>query len=210
MRFQGSMRDIAVPNGNENDFIAEARALGYSGIIFLYQLKEFEEKSRLISEIANLYQGFSVSAGLLIDSTKAKSLVSYRQLMRKAGFVAARGFSSQLFEEKGINLIFGLEEQKKDFSTFRNSGLNQVLCSLARKNHIAVGISFSEIADAGSRQTEIIARAIQNIMLCQKYGVALYAASFAKSPEMMRNPMDIKSLMLAIGMGQQNATHLFL
>ncbi|MCX6711225.1 MAG: hypothetical protein NTZ02_04015 [Candidatus Woesearchaeota archaeon] len=204
------MKDIAIPSENEEELIKEARALGYSGIILLYSPKEFEKKSGLISDIANIYQGFSPAAGLLIDSTKAKSLVSYRQLMRKAGFIAARGFSNQLFEEKGINLIFELEEQKKDFSTFRNSGLNQVLCGEARKNRMAVGISFSEIAEAGSRQTEIIARAIQNITLCQKYGVALYAASFAKSPEMMRNPRDIKSLMLTLGMRQQNAMHIFL
>jgi len=204
------MIDIVIPNGNEEELIIRAKTLGYSGLIMLYQPKEFSEKSPLVEELKKKNPEFSLKAGLLIDATKAKSIHSYRELLRKAEFIAGRGFSPQLFEEKGINLIFGLEEQKKDFSTFRNSGLNQVLSLLAKKNKTAIGISFSEIAEAGEKKTEIIARAIQNISLCEKYSVGIIAASFAAVPELMRNPRDIKSLLLMLGMNEQVLGHVFL
>jgi len=204
------MIDIVIPNGNEEELIAAGKRLGYSGLILLYHPKEFPEKAAALEELKKKNPDFSLKAGLLIDATKAKSIRSYRELLRKSEFTAGRGFSPQLFEEKGINLIFGLEEQKKDFSTFRNSGLNQVLSLLAKKNRTAIGISLSEIAESGEKKTEIIARAVQNIALCEKYGVEIIAASFAAAPELMRNPRDIKSLLLTLGMNEQSLGHVFL
>ena len=204
------MIDIVIPSGNEEELIVMGKKLGYSGLILLYQPKEFIEKLAFAEELKKKNPEFSLKPGLLIDATKAKSIHSYRELLRKAEFIAGRGFSPQLFEEKGINVIFGLEEQKKDFSTFRNSGLNQVLSLLAKKNKTAIGISLSEIAESGEKKTEIIARAIQNISLCEKYGVGIIAASFAAAPELMRNPRDIKSLLLIMGMNEQVLGHVFL
>jgi RNase P/RNase MRP subunit p30 len=204
------MIDIVIPNGNEEEFIITGKKLGYSGLIMLYQPKEFSEKLTAFEEMKKKNEGFALKIGLLIDATKAKSIHSYRDAIRNAEFIAGRGFSPSLFEEKGINVIFGLEEQKKDFSTFRNSGLNQVLSLLAKKNRTAVGISFSEIAESSEKKTEIIARAIQNISLCEKYSVGIIAASFAAVPELMRNPRDIKSLLLMLGMNEQVSGHVFL
>src|SRR3989344_8700756 len=50
------------------------------------------------------------------------------------------------FESKKIDIIASLERSSgNDFMHYRNSGLNQVFCKLAKKNNIAVGFNFSDI-----------------------------------------------------------------
>jgi RNase P/RNase MRP subunit p30 len=196
------MIDIVIPNRNEEEFIARAKTLGYSGLIFLYIQKDIFygiEKSKAGSE-----EGFKCSAGLMVDSTKAKSLQSYSEAIKACGLAVGRGFSQQLFESKAIRMIFELETQKRDFSTFRNSGLNQVLSMIAKKKGMEIGFSISEILEASAEErADIIGRMMQNLWLCEKYEVKMRFASFAKEPMLMRSICDIKSLMRCIGAGER-------
>jgi len=52
--------------------------------------------------------------------------------------------------------------QRKDFMHQRNSGLNHVLCTLAREHHVAIGFSFSRILHSTQRAKDM-GRIMQNI-----------------------------------------------
>src|SRR3989338_6580410 len=61
---------------------------------------------------------------------------------------------------------------RKDFMHQRNSGLNHVLCALAKENNVAIGFSFSSILHAEKRAV-LLGRIMQNILLCRKYKIPM-------------------------------------
>jgi len=89
----------------------------------------------------------------------------------------------------------------RDYLHSRNSGLNDVLCKLAKKNDVAVGFSFSEVLNAeGLERSLIIGRMMQNVSLCRKFKVPIVLGSFAFDKFEMRSPKDLLSFGVVIGM----------
>lgn len=82
--------------------------------------------------------------------------------------------------------------QRRDKMHQRDSGLNQVLVKLAKKNNVAIGISFKNIL---SSRAEDLGRIIQNIELCRKYKVKIVILEYED-----RNPEDVNSLFKVLGM----------
>ncbi|MBI2672841.1 hypothetical protein HYX19_01135 [Candidatus Woesearchaeota archaeon] len=102
-----------------------------------------------------------------------------------------------LSPEKGV---------KEDFLNARNSGLNQVLLGLAKKNHISIGINFNEILKSrGVERAKLLGRIAQNIALCRKYHVEIVLGSFASDEFEMRAPKDLISFLITIGMHPKEA-----
>src|SRR3989344_1390288 len=62
--------------------------------------------------------------------------------------------------------------QRKDFMHQRNSGLNHVLCALAKEHNVAIGFSFSNILRAQHRE-KLLGRIMQNILLCRRYKIPM-------------------------------------
>ena len=89
--------------------------------------------------------------------------------------------------------------RRKDFMHHRDSGLNQVLCKLAKERDIAIGFSFSAILKS-KNLPEDLGRIIQNIKLCRKYKLRMLVASFAKNQNEQRNIQDIQSFFKVLGM----------
>jgi RNase P/RNase MRP subunit p30 len=87
---------------------------------------------------------------------------------------------------------------RKDFMHNRNSGLNQVLCKLARDNNVAIGFSFSNILH--SKDYREFGRIMQNIKLCRKYKIKMIVGNFAKSKLDVRELSDVYSLFKVLGM----------
>src|SRR3990167_9328421 len=73
----------------------------------------------------------------------------------------------KILEKEKINILLINLKNRKDFQKQRNSGFNQVLAKLAKKNNVAIGINFDEIIESANKY-EILARIMQNIMLCNK------------------------------------------
>lgn len=88
---------------------------------------------------------------------------------------------------------------RKDFMHQRNSGLNQVLCVLAKENNVAVGFSFSSILHAEKRG-RVLGRIMQNIRLCRRYKVPMVIGSFAKNDWDVRNEKDLQAFFQVLGM----------
>jgi len=109
---------------------------------------------------------------------------------------------NNLESKKNIILVNVEKNKSKDFMKYRNSGLNQVLCRIAKKNNNAIGISFNEILNSENRQ-ELLGRIMFNIKLCNKYNVKMYICNSIKKKEEIRNDIDLKALASVLGL--QNA-----
>ena len=83
-------------------------------------------------------------------------------------------FNRKILENKDVDMIAGLELNKKDRLKQRDSGLNEVLAKLAKQNNIKIGLDISELKNKkGKEKTKILARIMQNIKLCKRTGAEI-------------------------------------
>jgi RNase P/RNase MRP subunit p30 len=100
-----------------------------------------------------------------------------RQIDKLAGkHVVVQGstieYNRKILENKRVNALVLRHKGQKDSLKERGSGLNQVLCKIARDSNKAILIDFKEILEAeGSEKAKILGRLMQNIMLLKKYNV---------------------------------------
>lgn len=168
------MIDIVFPKDNAKEFIMIAEKLGHNGLVLVY------DKHKDVS-------GLQKETGLKLYLTTAKKIIKNK------------GDARQLFEKSKNAIIFDLENQEKDFTKLRNSGLNEVICEIAKKNNIIIGLSFSSILDS-RKKSIIIGRMMQNAMLCKKKRVQIILASFADNPWQMRSRTELTALAKEVGL----------
>lgn len=191
------MIDIIFPDRNEKEFVEVAEKLGYKGLIFVYPSKAG------FADAAKLGAKTKVICALISDQKKIQQA---RQNLVPV-FVKSTGDDRFAFEKSKPDLVFELEEaQKHDYIHQRASGLNHILCELAKKNNVGIGFSFSSVLNSsGMLRAQIIGRMQQNISLCRKYKNKVVIASFARNPFEMRSPQDLISFFVTIGMHQKEA-----
>ena len=116
-------------------------------------------------------------------------------------------FNRKILENKKVKVLLDPENTNRGFSLIqRNSGLNHVLCKIAKDNDIAIGINLSEIIKRESKErAEYLAKVMQNVMLCKKYKVKMLMTTFASNKNELRNSYDMKSLCLVLGMDTKMA-----
>ena len=194
--------DFVFPYGDEEEFIALASKLGYSGLYFVYKysknteygekIKKLIEKLQTKTEI-KLYYGFIISFRDINKVNKLKNLI----------FIESSDKNRFVIEKKKADVLFSLEKQaREDFMHHRASGLNHVLCELASKNNITIGFSFNAILK-NNNQYKILGRMMQNIFLCRKYKIKTLIGSFAEKPYEMRSFYDLSSLFFILGMDKE-------
>lgn len=192
--------DIVFPDNNEKEFLEIALKLGYGGVCFVYPYKNdlLKINEKLNKLKSNSHKNF---LGLL---AKPKDVVKAKKI---ADIVLVKSSSEKqnryVVEKTKADIIFGIEANPKpDSLHHRNSGLNQVLCKLAAKNKIAIGIPFSMIL---KHKSKIKGRISQNVKLCRKYKIDMVVASFAHEPFQMRAAKDLESLCIVLGMHPKEA-----
>lgn len=106
----------------------------------------------------------------------------------------------KVMEKLPINIILINQKNRKDFQKQRNSGFNQVMAKVSKKQNITIGINFDEIVESNSpkEREEILARIKQNIKLCNKNKVKM--AFIIQKEKNQRNTHDLISLGLVLGM----------
>lgn len=82
----------------------------------------------------------------------------------------------------------------------RSSGLNDVLCKLAKKNEVAIGFTFDSI-----KSDVDLGRIMQNIIFCRKYNVDMVFFTFAKNKYGMKGTKDLLAYLRVIGLGPGEA-----
>jgi len=108
----------------------------------------------------------------------AKNAEEARQMIEKASknkekvIVLGRDieFNRKILENKRVNVLILNHKIGKDKLKERDSGLNQVLCKIARDNNIAFAIDFNEIISSEKKEkAKILGRIKQNIKLIKKF-----------------------------------------
>lgn len=129
-------------------------------------------------------------------------------LVRKIGYsnkiIAVRGCNDEVtrtaLENRNVDLLLTSETcSEKDFIHSRNSGLNQVLCKIAKKNNTAIGFNFSDLINSDKREL-LLGRMIQNVELCKKYKVKMVLGSFALNEIEIKNRSELMSFGKILGM----------
>jgi ribonuclease P/MRP protein subunit RPP1 len=105
-------------------------------------------------------------------------------------------------ESKKVFMLLNPEiERKKDFGDWRNSGLNDVLCKLASKNNVAIGIDLATLAEDKFEKAERLGRIMQNIRLCRKFNVKMLI--FSEKEQL--NDADLMAVGMTLGMSTMQA-----
>ena len=103
-------------------------------------------------------------------------------------------FNRKVLEKLPIQILLINLESRKDYQKQRNSGFNQVMAKIAKKNKIQIGINFDELLSSKNKE-KIISRLIQNIKLCNKYKIQMIFISKNK-----QSKLNLISLGLVLGM----------
>ena len=194
--------DIVMPKNNEEEFIEIACRLTFKKIVFLYDPNEYsQEKQQKLMHIKS--RNMHIETGFIANPKNISKALGQSKL------IAAKSSDKDriLIESKKVNLIYGFEEtQKRDYMHQRASGLNHVICGLAKKNNVAIGFSYSSLLGKNNSHL-LIGRMMQNISLCRKYRVKTIIGSFSSNPYEMRAPHDIISLFTLLGMDSKSLTN---
>lgn len=90
-------------------------------------------------------------------------------------------------------LLINLSE-RKDFSKQRDSGFNQVMAKIAKKNKVEVGINLDELI-LSKEKNRILARLMQNIQICKKEKLGMQFIQM----ENKRSLHELKSVLESLG-----------
>ncbi len=103
----------------------------------------------------------------------------------------------KIIEKIPVNILLINQAGRKDFQKQRNSGFNQILAKIAKKNNITLGINLDEIIESKEKtKAQILARVQQNIKLCNKNKLQMAFVS----KKYKRNLYDLKALGSVLGM----------
>ena len=196
-------RDIILPRNNEEEFIEIASKLGYKKLYFLYDFDNFnQENTQKKSTSLENHKNIKIETGFIVNQKNINKSFKQSKLLVVKSSDKDRFF----IESKKIRMIYGFEEEhKNDYLHQRASGLNHVICELAKKNNVAVGFSYSSLFDKDGKTTSLLlGKMMQNISLCQKYKVKTIIGSFSENPFGMRSPHDVISLFTVLGMSGKN------
>jgi len=187
-------REIVIPKNNEEEFIEIASKLGIKKLYFLYDFDEYMQNQKPKAF------DFDVEIGFIVNQKNINKAVKQTELLVVKSSDKDRFF----IESKKIKLVYGLEETyKKDYLHQRASGLNHVICEIARKNNVTIGFAYSILFNKDEYERAVLmGRMMQNIKLCQKYKVKTLIGSFSEKPFELRAPHDLKSLFVMLGMNQ--------
>lgn len=109
-------------------------------------------------------------------------------------------FNRKILEMKKVSILLSPEHgHSHDSLKQRDSGLNHVLCNLAKENNIAIGINFNNLNKERIELVKWLGRIMQNIKLCRKAGVRIMLFN----NNMSKN--ETRSFLLSLGMSTEQA-----
>lgn len=199
--------DIVFPKGNEEEFIRLAKRLSIGAICFAYEYHRKDDHKERAERIRRLQEssGIELSYGLMAKRGETREARKFADLI----LVRSTPENREALEQKEVDSLFGLEDNpRQDSMHYRYSSLNQVLAHIAQENNTLISFPFRMCLLAESeRRAVLMGRISQNIRICRKYKAPAALASFAAEPFEMRNPSDLLSFGIVLGMtpGQAKA-----
>ena len=109
-------------------------------------------------------------------------------------------FNRKILEYGKFDILLSLEKgNKKDKPKALDSGLNEVLCDIAAKNRISIGIDIEDIEKLEKKEkAQRLARIIQNIRLCRKSKTKLKIINY-------KDKKSAFSFLISLGASTQQA-----
>ena len=174
-----------------------ARKLCFEKVIFIKEIKEASD----FNSIEN-YEYVLINVN---ETGKMRQFIDKAIARKKIIIIQGKddSFNRAALETKRIFMLLSPEATAgRDFMSYRNSGMNQVLCKIAEKNNVTIGISFSELLEINNsiNLAERIGRIMQNIAICRKYKTKMHLSNFSKKEEQMRSALDLRSFGTVLGM----------
>lgn len=173
----------------DEDIVKRAKALGFEKVIFIKE----------VSNINDIKKDDDFDAILI----KTKNPEFFRRMVDKTShlysMVLVLGTTdiinrAALEHKKVFALVSPEYNREYDYTNYRNSGLNQVLCSIAERQKKRIMFSFNEILNKHREDRAVlIGKIMQNITLCQKYKTEIEFHSFAIKKEELRSSSDLRS-----------------
>ncbi|MAG07787.1 hypothetical protein CMI46_03150 [Candidatus Pacearchaeota archaeon] len=102
-------------------------------------------------------------------------------------------FNRKVLEQKNVDVLLFSDFFGRDKLKQRDSGLNQVLCKIAAKNKVVVGIDVKALFLA-KNLSRALARVMQNIRLCRKYKVGVVLVNVKG-----KDKKDLHGFLLTLG-----------
>lgn len=110
-------------------------------------------------------------------------------------------FNRVILENKKVNMLILSHKDKKDRLKQQDSGLNHVLCNLAKANNIILTFDFSELLNKDKKEKALIlARWEQNIQLIKKSKNKIKLVNTED-----RDKRDLFSFLLTLGLDTNSA-----
>jgi len=111
-------------------------------------------------------------------------------------FSGSDELNRKILKKERIDVLLLNQKKRRDKQKQRDSGFNQVLAKLAKKNNVTIGINLEEIIETKSKEkAEILARVQQNIKLCNRNKLQMKFVG-----EIQRDKYDLQALGLVLGM----------
>ncbi len=120
-------------------------------------------------------------------------------MAKKDGRVAVLGrdikLNRKILENKKVNSLILQHKPKKDRLKQRESGLNEVLCKIAKKNNVTLIINLEELKRERNKQekSKILSRIIQNLRLIMKFKNKFKIINY-------KNKSQARSFLLTLGL----------
>jgi RNase P/RNase MRP subunit p30 len=112
---------------------------------------------------------------------KARKKIDKEHKTNKEIYVLSREieFNRKILENKKVSGLIMRHPDLKQKIKERNSGLNHVLCAIAKKNNTKIIFDLNELNSKDKlEKAKIIEKIIQNIKLCRKSKVNFYWTNF--------------------------------
>ena len=180
--------DIVLPNGNEKELLARAKQLGITSLVCL---------SSQPSTADGCVMGIIAQPGSVEKSRKKAAITALFSTEKDLHVV----------EHEHPTLLINPEyEDRADALHQRASGLNHILARACAKNTVTVCFSVAPLLKLSpSKRAQILGRISQNISICRQFKVSMRIATLATTPAELRNPADLVSLFVTLGMHPSEA-----
>lgn len=178
--------------------------LGYDGFCFSAYYKGQSQLKKLKEEIAKVKRKVPIKIYLGFEARDAKEIDKLRSMRRSFDILLVHGgdlaINRKAVETPEVDVLAHPEFGRTD------SGMNDVLLRLARKNNVAVEINFREILNASkATRAKIMKNISQNIRIARKVKAPIIVCSGAVSHYEIKDPRVLVSMATYFGLDIKEA-----
>lgn len=193
----------AVPFEQSSEFGVMARKLGIKKILWLL------EYDQALLYKPKIDAGVAIQPAILTHGVLSakKTAVARSKSIPIICSVDAHSIR-QVIDAKRADMIYGVEAsvEHTNHTHHRHSGMNQIIGKLLKKQQITYAFTWEQIRQAITQGNDkILGKMMQNLSILNKCGSNISLVSFATHPYEMRSGLDMYSMLIVLGVSEDNA-----